>query len=247
MNKYQRLVVITASVNALVMLLFPPFTSQPLVKGMLPGFDGFYPLFSQLGSKPVFTELLTLQLMFVGINTLIGWLVLQDRNRRGANLEFRFAQAVGVFAVVNLAVIVIFPPFEPYQSLLRFDAGGFDSFYFILGSRSQRTIYWPLLYLECMVVVINALVLFLLFSAAHRGANALRHDLAQLAAVLPDEDVARIAEDIRHKINAPANPAVAALGRGADRRRGRPTRVSNERRSGKDRREHKARRAGGEP
>ena len=39
MNKYQRLVVVTALINALVMVLFPPFTSQPLVKGVLPGFD----------------------------------------------------------------------------------------------------------------------------------------------------------------------------------------------------------------
>lgn len=245
MNKYQRLVVVAALINALVMLLFPPFASQPLVKGVLPGFDGFFPLFSQLGSKPVFTELLTLQLMFVGINTLIAWLVLQDKDPRGANPEFRFAQAIGGFVAVNLAVIVVFPPFEPYQSLLRYDTGGFDSFYFIFGSRSRRTIYWPLLYLECMVVVIDALVLFLLFSAAHRGDNALRRDLVQLAAALPDDAVARIAEEIRHQINAPPPQAVAALGRGADRRRARPTRVSKERRSGKDRREQNAREAGG--
>ena len=41
MNKYQRLVIAAAVINMLVMLLFPPFLSQPLAKGTLPGFDGF--------------------------------------------------------------------------------------------------------------------------------------------------------------------------------------------------------------
>ncbi|MFZ4537810.1 hypothetical protein, partial [Propionivibrio sp.] len=52
MNKYQRLVMVAALMNALVMVLFPPFTSQPLARGMLPGFEGFYPLITQLGNKP---------------------------------------------------------------------------------------------------------------------------------------------------------------------------------------------------
>jgi len=44
MNKYQRIVVIVTAVNIALMCLFPPFLDNPLRKGVLPGFDGFYPL-----------------------------------------------------------------------------------------------------------------------------------------------------------------------------------------------------------
>ena len=70
MNKYQRLIIIVAAMNVLLMLLFPPFANQPLAKGMIPGLQGFYPVFMQFGKQPVFSELLTLELMFVAINTL---------------------------------------------------------------------------------------------------------------------------------------------------------------------------------
>ncbi|MBK7563412.1 MAG: hypothetical protein IPI21_03590 [Propionivibrio sp.] len=247
MNKYQRLVVVAATMNVLVMLLFPPFTSQPLAKGVLPSFDGFYPIVSQLGHKPLFTELLTIQLMFVGINTLVAWLALQTKTRHGKHPDFRFAQAIGWFVAVNLIVIFTFPPFEPYQLLLRADAGGFDSFYFVLGSRSQRTIYWPLLYLECMLVAINALGIFLMLSSVQRGADDIRRKLAQLADDLPEEAIERIAADIRQTINAQPPKPSASLGRGADRRRTKRKAIAKERRSGKDRRHQDSSRTGDRP
>ena len=77
MNKYQRLIIIVAAMNVLLMLLFPPFANQPLAKGMIPGLQGFYPVFMQFGKQPVFTELLTLELLFIAINTLIAWLLLK--------------------------------------------------------------------------------------------------------------------------------------------------------------------------
>lgn len=46
MNKYQRLAINIAAIDTLLMLLFPPFSSQPLARGMQPGFDGYYPVFS---------------------------------------------------------------------------------------------------------------------------------------------------------------------------------------------------------
>lgn len=236
MNKYQRLIVVAASMNVLIMLLFPPFTSQPLARGMLPSFDGFYPIVSQLGHKPLFTELLTIQLMFVGINTLAAWLALQSKTRHGKHPDFHFAQAIGWFVAVNLIVIFTFPPFEPYQLLLRADGGGFDSFYFVFGSRSQRTIFWPLLYLECMLVIINALGIFLLFNSVQRGTDDIRRKLAHLTDDLPDDAIERIAGDIRQTINAQPPKPSTSLGRGADRRRTKHKAIGKERRSGKDRR-----------
>ncbi|MGE4449291.1 MAG: hypothetical protein AB7E15_13440, partial [Azospira sp.] len=68
MNKYQRLVCIVALLDLLLMVLFPPFNNTPLARGALNSFDGFYPLLTQLGHKPIHQELLTLQLMFVAAN-----------------------------------------------------------------------------------------------------------------------------------------------------------------------------------
>lgn len=89
--------------NAIGMMLFPPFGSQPLGKGVLPGCDGYFPLFSQLGTNPVFAELLTLQSIFVCINTLIAWLVLQKKRRQAARSEFKYASAIGWFAAGGTA------------------------------------------------------------------------------------------------------------------------------------------------
>lgn len=249
MNKYQRPAVAAALMNVLVMLLFPPFASKPLAKGILPSFDGFYPLFSQLGNKPLFTELLTLQLMFVGINTLIAWLVLQKWNGPNAPADFQFARGIAWFAVVNLVVIGAFPPFESYQSLLTTETGGFDSFYFVFGSRSRRTIFWPLLYLEGMFIVINALGLYLLFSSIQRRDGCHLHELAQPIEASPEqngsEDIAKIIDESRRQIGARPTLAADTLGRGGDRRHTARPDVNDERRSGIDRREEKSGRTEG--
>jgi hypothetical protein len=222
MNKYQRLVIAVAAINALVMILFPPFNSQPLAKGMLPSFDGFYPLLANLGSKQLYKELLTLQLIFLSANTLTAWLVLQNKKHHGDIPEFAFMQGIAGFLAVNLAIIFTFPPFEPYQSMVRSTGSTFDSFYFIFGDRSQRPIYAPLLYLESVLVVINALIFMLLFNAVKRGDEATRRRIMRLTEDLPDETLAEIRNAIEHRIeehHIHDNPAQHALGRASDRRR----------------------------
>ena len=104
MNKYQRLVVIVAAVNIALMLLFPPFLDNPMRRGVLPNFEGFYPLFSAYGVKRIHNELLTLQLMFVVINGLIAWLVLDRQTGKGELPEFRYTRAIGIFLAANLAL-----------------------------------------------------------------------------------------------------------------------------------------------
>ena len=223
MNKYQRLVIVVALMNMLVTLLFPPFTSQPLAKGILPSFDGFYPVFTQIGNKSIFKELLTLQMMFIGINTLAAWLALQSRKHHGELPEFSFMSAIGWFTAINLALIFTFPPFEPYRTLLRADAGGFDSFYFVFGRRTQPAIFWPLLYLECTFILINALGFILLFSAVKGGDDATRRKLMPLSGETTG------ARD-KNLLNA------GPLGRGADRRHEVRPLVGEERRAKEDRR-----------
>jgi hypothetical protein len=169
MNKYQRLVMIVALIDALVMILFPPFNSRPLARFMPDSFDGYYPLLNALSDKPIHTTLLTLQLMFVGANALAGWLVLQTKKHHEDIPTFRYAEGIAWFIAVNLTLIFLFPPFEPYQSLQKNAGSTFDSFYFVFGDRSKRPFYLPLLQLEVMWVFINALVFWLLFNTVKRG------------------------------------------------------------------------------
>ena len=237
MNKYQRLVLVAAMMNALVMLLFPPFSSQSLAKGVLPSFEGFYPLFTQLGHKTVYKELLVLQILFLVINALSAWLVLQSKKHHGDIPSFAFTRAIGWFSAINLAIIFIFPPFEPYHSLLRNDTGGFDSFYFVFGSRSHRAIYWPLLYLECMFIIINALGHILLFSAVKRSDDEIRRKLMQLTDELPDSAVEKLTADISQQMATQPHRATSPLGRGRDRRLAAKLPPGPERRSGSERRD----------
>lgn len=240
MNKYQRLVIVIAMIDALIMVLFPPFNNQPLAKGMLPSFDGFYPLITNLGHKQLYKELLTLQLIFLGANTLTAWLVLQSKKHHDDIPEFAFIQGIGAFLVINLAVIFSFPPFEPYQSLVRSAGSTFDSFYFVFGDRSQRPIYAPLLYLECVFIVVNTLAFLLLFNAVKRGDEAARRKIMRLTEDLPDETLEQIRTAIEHRIeehHAHDHASQHALGRAADRRhRSDPDYHGPERRKGHNRR-----------
>lgn len=237
MNKYQRLVIVATLMNALLMLLFPPFLSQPLTRTGLPGFDGFYPLLTHFGQKPIYQELLALQLMFVVINGMVAWLVLQSKKHHGDLPEFACFQGIAWFVAINLAVVLSFPPFEPYQTLQRGVSSSFDSFYFLFGSRSHRAIYWPLLSLECLFILINALGHLLLFGAVKRSDDALRERLLRIADTLPDEAVQALADNLRQQSSSSSQQM---LGRGDDRRHCLQPRHEGERRTQKDRRSQTA-------
>ena len=240
MNKYQRLVIIVALIDVLIMLLFPPFNGRSLARGVPESFDGYFPVLAALGDKPINSALLSIQLMFVGANALAAWLVLQTKVHHTDIPSFRYAEGIGIFLVINLALIFLFPPFEPYQSLQKSAGSSFDSFYFVFGDRSKRPFYLPMLQLEVMWVVINALALWLLFNAVKRNDDAAREKILTLAASLPDEQLEKIAAEIQHRIEEHHHAHDAqALGRGADRRHGSdPAYHGPDRRSGHDRRDH---------
>ena len=243
MNKYQRLVITVAIIDLIVVLLFPPFVDRPLARNALPSFDGFYFLMAELGRRPIDVALLTLELFWIGANLLSAWLLLErpegDEGKPAS--ESKTAIGISIFAAVNLAVLCLFPPFEQYNSLLRATAPGFDSFYFIFGDRSARPLFLPLLHLEIFFVLINALALFLLFSAVQRGETAERERAAAAAentaergrkAYVPLEtpEQRQLAEQKRAEL-------LATLGRKEDRRHQDDAAYpGNERRAGHDRR-----------
>lgn len=241
MNKYQRIVVIVAAVNIALMLLFPPFLDNPMRRGVIPSFEGFYPLLSTIGVKRIHNELLTLQIMFVVINGLIAWLVLDRPTAKGDLPEFRYMRAIGIFLAANLALLLAFPPFESYASMLKYDTPGFDSFYFVMGDKRHRNIFIPLLYLEITLVVINALVVWLLFNTVQRAELSARERILELAQALPPEQLAEVSKTLGYRAiqtdNGQAAPHDPHLGAGPDRRRYKDPRYRGpERRTGGDRR-----------
>jgi hypothetical protein len=238
MNKYQRVIVIVAAANVALMLLFPPFLDNPLRRGVLPNFDGFYPLLTHFGHKRIHNPLLTMEIMFVVINALLAWLLLDRKPAQGKPSEIRYMRAIVLFLVANLVVLLCFPPFETYSSLLKNDAGGFDGFYFVAGDKRHRNFFVPLLYLEITLVVINALVVWLCFNAVRRGELLAKERIIELAHSLPPEELAEITKTLGYTPIPGAGPQHAAhLGAGPDRRKYQDPRYRGpERRKGGDRR-----------
>ena len=238
-NRYQRLLIIVAVVDVLVMLLFPPFNDVPLARGALPNFNGFHPLISLWGVKPIATDLLSIQIFFVLANALAAFLCLQGETGR----NFNYAVGIGWFTAVNFALILLFPPFEPYAGLFRSAGSSFDSFNFILGNRVSRPIFVPLLYLECVFIAVNALTLWLLFNTVRRhddARRARREKLLELADGLDDEQLDELTARLQQRVRPAVDdmPAHAAGRKGERRHRRDPDYRGPERRRGKDRRHH---------
>jgi hypothetical protein len=219
MNKYQRVVVIVMAVNIALMLLFPPFLDSPLRRGIPASFEGFYPILSTYGARRIHNALLTLQVLFVVINGLIAWLLLDRGTRQGEILDFRYTRAVGLFAAANFALILLFPPFESYSSFVKFEAPSFDGFYFVAGDKRHRHFFVPLLYLEIVLITINLLLIWLLFNTVRRTDLATRDRILELARSLPPEQMAGISKALSEKYTPVAQPAEPHLGAGPDRRK----------------------------
>jgi hypothetical protein len=237
-NRYQRLMLIVAAVDVLVMLLFPPFNDVPLARGMLPSFDGFHPLIARWGEKPLATDLLSIQLFFVGANALAAFLLLQGEPGKA----IAYSAGIAWFTAVNAAIVFLFPPFEPYPAIYGSLGSTFDSFNFILGNRVSRPIFVPLLYLECVFIAVNALTLWLLFNTVRRhddARRAKRARLIELSETLDDSELDRLTAELGRQAAATPAPTGAQIGRKGERRRGAdPLYRGPERRRGRDRRQH---------
>jgi hypothetical protein len=159
-NSSQATAVAVAAAGIVLMLLFPPYDSMAIGRGA-PTFDAYYFVFDRQYNKTINSDLLFLQLGWVLLNAAAGWLLLRNYSPERAVMSRR--TAVILFCVANLALILLFPPFENYASSARFSGTYFDSFYFLFGDKWQRRMYVPLLYLEVLFVLVNTAVLWLLF------------------------------------------------------------------------------------
>lgn len=239
MNRFQLVVVVIAAVNILLMLLFPPFLNDPIGLMVPKGFDGFYFFFAAAPGRQIHSVLLNIEVLFVLANALAAWLALASprRLRPGPDRsQARITAGVALFGLVDFAVIGLFPPFEPYQSLVRVPPVGFEGFYFLLGDKMHRPIFTPLLYLEFILVAVNLLSAWLLLGIVGRRLTVVDEELLELAHHLPPEKLAVLEESLREEAK-PAPPHEETIGRHGDRRHHPdPDYHGAERRAGIDRR-----------
>ncbi len=160
MNSHQARLLGLAAANLALVLLFPPYDYLGLGTGRAAAtFDAFYFVFDTQYNRLVNAGLLFLELAWIILNAALGWLLLRS-DRSGSLLSAR--SGVLVAAVINLAVILLLPPFENYASVLRISGTYFDGFYPVLGDKWKRNFYVPLLYLEVFWLLVNAAFLWLL-------------------------------------------------------------------------------------
>jgi hypothetical protein len=159
MKREQVAVLALAALNVVAMLLFPPHDYVALGRGGAQSFDAFQLVFGSQPNRLINYDLLLLELYWVMINTALAWLML----RRQSPAPISRRSAVVIVAVVNLALMLLFPPFENYASTLRASGTYFDGFYFVFGDKWQRHFYVPLLFMEIVWLLLNAAILWLAF------------------------------------------------------------------------------------
>jgi hypothetical protein len=201
MNQYQRIVVVVAAANVLLLLLFPPVLDTSILRHASHNFDSFSPIFTVWGVRPIFSDLLAIEIIFVVTNALAGWLVMQQSGDRPDRLV-NFNQGLMIFGAVDVALIFCFPPFEQYSSMIRIEMPRFDGFYFFFGDKMQRHFFIPLLYLECMVIAVDLLLMHLLFNILRRNLSGADARLLDLAHALPPEKLTQLSEAMKEELQA---------------------------------------------
>jgi hypothetical protein len=162
-NVSQGAVLLLAVLNVVLILLFPPFDSVSIGRGVNT-LDAFYFVFDRQYNKVVNTDLLYMELIWVMLNASIAWLLLRGFDHSKALMTRR--TAVLLFAAANLLLVLLFPPFENYASATRLTGTYFDGFHFVFGDKWQRRFYVPLLYIEVLWLLINSSVLWLVLRDA---------------------------------------------------------------------------------
>lgn len=158
MNRFQKLVLVLAAANAILIALFPPYDVESLAG--TPVFDAFHPVFAAPHNSLVNANLLYTALFGVFANAAVLWLALASG--KDGRPRFDPGNLVVILAIVNLALVFLFPPYETPPVSGKFGGGGgFDGFQFALGGTGRRTIFIPLLYIEVIFALFNACVAWL--------------------------------------------------------------------------------------
>ena len=172
-NNFQLTVLIAALANLAVLLLFPPFDSQPLGLTGTATFDAFYPVFDWPVKGVVNSGLLYLEVFSVLVNATLAWLLLQGTPQRPSRPRFRWQSVLQWIVVADLLLILVFPPFETRPLEARLGERAFEGFAFALSGSVQRGIFIPLLFMELLLLALNATALWLAFGLVDRASEAM--------------------------------------------------------------------------
>ncbi len=152
-----------AALNIAVMLCFPPYDYVSLRHGNVPTFDGFFFRFQVHSSRQINSNFLILEIIVVLVNLAIAWLLIGARSApsRPVRLVNRAQKWLLLAVAINLTAMLLFPPFENFMAVTKAAIPSFEGFFFVFGNNSQRQIVTALLYLEVMVLLVNAGLLWL--------------------------------------------------------------------------------------
>lgn len=203
MNRYQKILLIVAVFNVAVIIVFPPFDAEPLLRTASRTFDGFYYVFGYHVNRVINTSLLHIEVVLVAANVGVAWLLLIGGNSALPGPETIRGHRYGILAMmgVNLVLMLLFPPMEGYSSLTRMQSTSFDGFYFIFGDKSRRNVFIPILYMEVSFILINAALFWLLFGESERaGRDLAPEQVAALAQKLAPEHQRKLADDLQQKL-----------------------------------------------
>lgn len=203
MNRFQKIVLAGALLNALVLTSFPPFDVESLVRGT-PVFDAFYPVFSAPPNRVINANLLYFAMFSVLANAAFAFLALAS----GKDGVPRFSprNLVVTLGFVNMLVVFLFPPFEMLPQAGRFGGSSFDGFYFMFAGEARRRVFLPLLYIEVLYVLLNACAFWL----ALGGRAAKKAVDESLEVLFSEEEKLRAAVDARLAAEAKAAGRKAA-------------------------------------
>jgi hypothetical protein len=226
-NRYQKILLIVAVFNLAVIILFPPFDAEPLLRSASRTFDGFYYVFGYHVNRVVNVSLLHIEVILIAANVGVAWLLLIGGNSALPGPETIRGHRYGILAMmgVNLALMLLFPPMEGYSSLTRMQPTSFDGFYFMFGDKSGRNVFIPILYMEVSFVLINAALFWLLFGESERaGRDLAPEQVSALAQKLAPEHARKLADELQQKLSQESRLASRSQGTppGAGERRKRP-------------------------
>jgi hypothetical protein len=171
-NKFQLTVLIAALANLALLLFFPPFDSQPLGRLGPAYFDAFYPAFDAPANGTLNSGLLYLEIFPVLINALLAWLLLQGELQQPSLPRVRWQSVLQWLVIADLLLILLFPPFETQPLTARMGERAFEGFRFALSGSIQRGIFLPLLFIELVLLALNAAALWLAFGIVAHGDEA---------------------------------------------------------------------------
>lgn len=187
MNRYQKIALVVAVVNLLLILLFPPFDQYSIATTQVPVFIGFNFVLTPLPYSEINNGVLLLEAFVVLVNTGIAVLLLRDKPAGAEQRKVSYQNAALIFTGVNLILVVLFPPFESVFALTNAALPTFEGFYFIFSQRPNHTIVITLLYLEVIFILVNGALLWLIFR--ERDPSQLtREQMYTLAAHLHKKD-----------------------------------------------------------